>query len=167
LGIATAISILMTGLYLRDALNWLMEVQFERVQRQDVTLVFNQPRPARTRYALTQLPGVLRSEVFRSVPVRLRFQHYHHRLAVLGVDPEGSLRQLLDRQLNSVNLPPDGLVLTQKLGEILHVKPGQTLTLEVLESERPVRQVQVVGIVDEFLGTSAYMDLAALKVFGS
>jgi putative ABC transport system permease protein len=163
LGIAVAIAILLAGFYLGDALSWLMTVQFQIVQREDVTVVFNEPRPASTRYALARLPGVLRSEVFRSVPVRLRHEHYQYRLGLTGIDPQGEFRRLIDRHLNSVPLPPEGLVLTTKLAEILHVQPGDTLTLEVLEGDRPIRQVKVGGFVDETIGLSAYMDIRALN----
>lgn len=163
LGIAVAIAILIVGFYINDALSWLMNVQFQIVQREDVTIIFNEPRPASTRYAIARLPGVLRSEVFRSVPVRLRHEHYQYRLGLTGIEPQGQFRRLIDRHLNSVPLPPEGLVLTTKLAEILHVQPGDTLTLEVLEGDRSIREINVTGFVDETIGLSAYMDIKALN----
>jgi putative ABC transport system permease protein len=43
------------------------------------------------------------------------------------------------------------------------VGPGQSITIEVLEGERPVRDVLVAATVDELVGLSAYMDLRALN----
>lgn len=161
-GIAVAVAILLTGFYLGDALAWLMTVQFQIVQREDVTIVFNEPRPVQAHYAVNHLPGVLKAEVFRSVPVRLRHEHYQYRLALTGIQPQGEFRRLIDRHLNPVFLPPEGVVLTTKLGEILQVQPGDILTLEVLEGDRPTRQVHVTGLVDELVGLAAYMDIQAL-----
>jgi len=62
-----------------------------------------------------------------------------------------------------VALPRDGVVLTTKLAEILGIQPGAALTVEVLEGTRPTRQVAVVGLVDELVGTAAYMDITALN----
>ncbi|OKH22004.1 ABC transporter permease [Hydrococcus rivularis NIES-593] len=163
LGIAVAVAILVTGLYFQDAITYLMTVQFHTVQREDVTVVFNEPRPARTRYEVAHLPGVIRSEPFRLVPARLRFEHRTYRTALTGIDPRGEFRSLIDKNLYSVYLPPDGVVLTAKLAEILGVTPGDTLTVEVLEGSRPVRQVPVVGLVDELIGIQAYMDIDALN----
>jgi putative ABC transport system permease protein len=162
-GIALAVAMLVSGRYAQDVMNYLIDVQFQRVQRDDVTIVFNEPRPARTRYEVEHLPGVLYAEPFRSVAARLRFEHRTHKVGIMGLNPTGELRQLLDRQLNKVNLPLDGILLTTKLAEILNVKPGERLTVEVLEGERPVRQVPVVGLVDELVGISAYMDVRALN----
>ncbi len=163
LGIAVAAAILMVGLYTKDAITYLVNVQFYHVQREDLTLVFNEPRPARTRYEIDRLPGVIRAEPFRIVPARLRFEHRTYRSALTGIEPSGELRGLIDRHLYAVNLPADGVVLSTKLAEILGVTPGDSLTVEVLEGSRPLRQVAVVGLVDELMGVSAYMDIYALN----
>jgi putative ABC transport system permease protein len=40
---------------------------------------------------------------------------------------------------------------------------GDTLTVEILEGERPVREVVVADLVDDFVGTTAYMSRTALN----
>jgi putative ABC transport system permease protein len=45
---------------------------------------------------------------------------------------------------------------------VLGVKPGDVLRVEVLEAERPVREVKVVALVEELIGLMAYMDADAL-----
>ncbi|ANV87335.1 ABC transporter permease [Picosynechococcus sp. PCC 7117] len=163
LGIAVAVAILLTGFGLQGSMTALMDIQFQIVQREDMTLTFNQLLPYRSRYHLRHLPGILKTEVFRSVPVRLRHGHYQYRLAITGLEPQGELRQLVNRQLQPVSLPPGGLVLGTKLGEILHIQPGDRLGVEVLEGKRQQTQTWVMGLVDEPIGLSAYMNLAALN----
>ncbi len=65
--------------------------------------------------------------------------------------------------LNPVSLPPSGIVLTDYLGDLLGVKPGDMLTLEILEGSRPVRQVPVVSLAKQYIGLSGYMDISALN----
>lgn len=163
LGIAVAVAILLTGFGLQGSMTALMDIQFQTVQREDMTLTFNQLLPYRSRYHLRHLPGILKTEVFRSVPVRLRHGHYQYRLAITGLEPQGELRQLVNRQLQPVSLPPAGLVLGTKLGEILHIQPGDRLGVEVLEGKRQQTETWVMGLVDEPIGLSAYMNLAALN----
>lgn len=163
LGIALSVALLLTGRFSMDAIDYIMEVQFQQVQRDDVTVVFNEPRPARATYEVMHLPGVMQAEPFRSVAVRLRSQHYTYKIGVMGLDPHGQLRQLINRELQPVQLPPDGLVLTTKLAELLHVEPGDSLTMEVLEGDRPVKTVTLAATVDELVGVSAYMDRHALN----
>ncbi|MEA5574150.1 ABC transporter permease [Calothrix sp. UHCC 0171] len=162
-GISLAVAILVVGRYSTDAMQHMIDVQYRNVQREDVTIVFNEPRPNRVRYEVANLPGVLRAEPFRAVPARLRFQHRTYRIALTGLEVGGELRRLVDRNLRTLKLPENGVILTTKLAEILGVKPGDVLTVEVLEGERPTRTVAVAGLVDELIGLSAYMDIRALN----
>jgi putative ABC transport system permease protein len=61
-----------------------------------------------------------------------------------------------------VSIPPQGVVLTSKLAEVLGVSVGDAVTVEVLEGARPTRTVPVSALVDELLGLSAYMNVDAL-----
>lgn len=162
-GLACAVAILLLGRYFVDAIEYLAAVQFALVQRDDMTVVAHEPLPATARYELARLPGVLVSESYRAVPVRLRSGHRSRRTALMGLPPDASLRRLLDRNLESVALPPEGLVLTKMLADILEVQPGDTVLVEVLEGSRPKREVPVSGLVDELIGLSAYMDVRALN----
>jgi putative ABC transport system permease protein len=167
-GVGLAVSIVVLGSAMLDAIQLLAHVQFRLVQREDLMVVFNAPRSPRVRHDLDHLPGVLRTEPLRLVPARIRHAHHVRRIAMMGIEPGAELRQLITRRYRSVTLPPEGLVLTAKLGEVLGVGPGDSVTVEVLQGERAVRTVQVVGLVDELLGLSAYMNAQALdRIAGS
>ncbi len=162
LAVALSIAIVVSGRYAIDAVNRLVSVQFHVVQREDVTVVFGEPRPARVRHELAQLAGVLRVEPYREVPARLRLGHRSRMIAVLGLSSGAELRRPVDQDLRPIELPPDGLVLNTKLAEILAARPGDAVTIEVLEGARPVRRVAVAALVDEPVGLGAYMQAGAL-----
>ena len=163
-GIALAVGLLVVGFFLYlDTIGRIIEVQFYEVQREDVAVAFHEPRPSSVKYDLAHLPGVIRSEPYRAVPARLRFAHRTRRTALLGLESAADLRRIVTKDSQPVTLPPDGLLLTTQLAEILGVKPGQNLTVEVLEGARPVCEIAVMGTVDELVGLSAYMDLRALN----
>ncbi len=162
-GIAFAGAILMTGRFQQDTVAFMLHVQYALSQRQDLTVTFVDPTSFRALYELQSLPGVTGAEPFRSVSVRLRHGHYQYRTGIEGLPRGGTLRRLLDTKLDAVPLPPEGLVMTDFLGQILHVRPGDNVTVEVLEGRRAVRRVPVVALVKEYLGLSGYMDLQALN----
>ncbi|MEW6131227.1 MAG: ABC transporter permease [Acidobacteriota bacterium] len=163
IGIAFAIAILIVGRYSLDALDYIINVHFRTLQREDVSVSFNNPRSSKTRYELTHLPGVLLAEPFRSVAARLRFEHRTKRIGILGIQADGDLRQPLDKDLRRVAVPPEGLLLSTMLADMLGVKAGDVVTVEVLEGQRPIKQVVVANLVDELIGISAYMDIRALN----
>jgi putative ABC transport system permease protein len=163
LGIGCAVGILVVGRFGLDAMSYMLQVQFELVQRDDATVFFTEPESAGIRNEVARLPGVLGVEPFRTVPARLRFEHRTKRIDVTGLPPDGELRRLVDEKLRPVQLPVSGVLLTRKLGELLRVKPGEAITASVLEGARPVRTLMVAGLVDEPVGIGAYMDLHALN----
>jgi putative ABC transport system permease protein len=161
--ICASVMMVVVELGMFDAMDRMMSVQFRDVQREDVAVSLNEVRSARSRFELSKLPGVIASEPFRAVPVRLRYQHRSRRTAVLGLPYAGELRRVIDKSGNAVAIPEDGILLTSMLADILGVSAGQVITVEVLDGERPVRSVIVSGTVDEMLGTAAYMEIAALN----
>jgi len=164
LGIACACGLMMVGNYQRGAIDFMVDVQFRQASREDLGLTFIEPTSGRALHELAALPGVDFVEGFRDVPAILRFGQYRHRGAVFGIQPEGQLHRSLDRSLQPVAVPPGGVVLTDHLANaILHVKPGDLLTVEILEGSRPVRQVPVLGITKQYLGVSAYMQQDSLN----
>ena len=163
LGIALAAALIVLGNYVKDSLDYIIEAQFQLAQRQDVTVTFVEPSSNVARHELQHLPGVIRGEPFRAVPVRMRFKHHSRRMAITGLPPNSQLQRLLDDRLRFFHLPDDGLVLSAKLGQLLDLRVGDKVTVEVLEGERPVRQVPVVAMFSEFIGLSAYMNIASLN----
>jgi putative ABC transport system permease protein len=79
----------------------------------------------------------------------------------MGLRADARLYRVMDIARREVPLPPGGIVLSAKLAEVLEAGVGRTVTVEILEGRRPVRDVPVVALVDDFAGVSAYMDLAA------
>ncbi len=162
-GIALACAITTSGLFQGDTVGYMLDVQYNVASHEDLSVTFTDPTSRRAILDLVSLPGVEYGEVFRNVSVRLRHGHRSYRTAIRGIEPGGKVKRLLDTQLHEVRIPQEGVLLTDYLGKLLDVHPGDTITVEVLEGNRPVKQVPVVGLVNEYLGLYGYMDLGALN----
>lgn len=161
-GISLSVALLFVGFYFFDAVDRLIEVQFYHIQREDVQITFTKPLSGTVGYEIANLPAVRRVEMFRAVPARLRFGHRSRRVGLLGLETNGSLRKIVDENFETKHLPPDGIVLTKHLADILGVEAGDLLTVEVKEGARPVREIKVAETIDELIGLNAYMDIRAL-----
>jgi putative ABC transport system permease protein len=163
MGIAAAVAMLVLGTFFLDSIAVLMDLQFFVIQRQDVTVTFVEPVSARALYEVRRLPGVIHAEPLRAVPARLRFGQRSRIISVQGLVAGAELNRVVDVDRGPMRLPPDGLVLSHKLGEVLGAGLGDVVTVEVLDGSRPVRHVPVAGMVEEYMGTSAYMEVDALR----
>ena len=161
-GIGFAVAILMIGFVFNGAIDRLIVTQFWEAERQDVTIGYVEPRSSTAQYALARLPGVMAVEPQRSVAARIRSGHRDRYLAISGVSPTQRFRRIVDREGRAIRMPPGGVVLSLMLANVLEIRPGDVVTLDVLEGHRPVRTLEVTGIVDDIMGLSAYMDIAAL-----
>jgi len=163
-GIASACGLMMVGNYQKGAIDFNVDVQFRQAAREDLSVTFIDPTSGKALHELAALPGVEYVEGFRDVPAVLRFRNHQYRSAIFGIQPVGRLHRSLDRKLLPVAVPPGGIVLTAYLADnILHVKPGDMLTVEVLEGRRQVLRVPVLGITQQYLGVSAYMQQTSLN----
>ena len=161
-GIGFAVAILMIGFVFNGAIDRLIVTQFWEAERQDVTISYVEPHSSTAQYALARLPGVMAVEPQRSVAARIRSGYHDRYLAISGVSPAQRFRRIVDREGRAIRMPPAGVVLSLTLANVLEIRPGDVVTLEVLEGHRPVRTLEVTGIVDDIMGLSAYMDITAL-----
>lgn len=162
-GIALSAAVLVLGSFVEDTVNYVLDVQFFRIQRYDVSIGFAEPGSPRAIHDAGHLPGVIRVEPFRAVPARLRFGPRHRRVGITGLVPDPQLFRPLDMNGRPVPLPAEGLVISAQLAESLGVKVGDTLTVEILEAERPTREVILAAITEDFAAPAAYMDIRAVR----
>jgi putative ABC transport system permease protein len=163
LGISMACGTMMVGGFQEGAINRMVEVQFGLSQREDLMAIYTEPTALRSLYSLQGLQGVEHAEGIRSVPAQLRFEHRSYRTSVEGIAPRGELTRLLDTQLEVIDLPQHGVILTDYLAEMLHIRAGDMLTIEVLEGSRPIVEIPVVGTARQYMGVNAYMQRQALN----
>jgi putative ABC transport system permease protein len=162
-GLALATGIMIVPNCFRDGVNEVMDFQWDLIQRQDVTLGLVEPASSQVRHLLGHLPGVLAVEPLRQTFARIKHGHLHRQLALQGLSPGGLHSRVLDATTHEIVLPPDGLVVSAKLAELLEAQPGDELVVEVLEGRRPVRLVRLVGLAEDFAGMAAYMDVRAVN----
>lgn len=162
-GISMAIGIVVVSRFMYDAMGHMMDVQVHRAMREDINVVLAKPLPQRAVRELEHLPGVFRAEGQRAVAVRFHAGHRWRDAALVGYPPEGELRRLVDRDGTMRPVPEgDQLHLTTKLGELLGLRVGDMVEVELREGDRGTRWLSVGGFVDESFGLQGHMNKPAL-----
>jgi putative ABC transport system permease protein len=163
LALAAATGILIVPNAVRDGINHILDFQWDVVQRQTVGVRLVEPGPPRAIADFRALPGVVHAEPYRSVEVELVAGPRSRRLGLLGFPADNHLYRVIDTQGRRIALPPSGLVVSEVLAQALAVGPGDPVTLRVLQGTRPVREITVAALAEDFAGTAAYLDLAYLN----
>lgn len=161
-GIAFALMVLMLGLFWRDSVAYIIYYQFSVLQRDDVGVSFIEDTSRSSLFELGHAPGVMAVEGYRTLPIRTRRANAQEQTVLFGLPENVQLRQILDRHMKRIGLPPEGALLSKNLADRLGVHSGDTLDIEVLTGKRPTWSVVCAGVVDNWVGTFVAMDLNAL-----
>ena len=163
IGIALACAIMVVGTFFSDAIDFMIDLEFGLAQRQDITVSFVEPTSLQAFYDLQRMPGVEYGEVFRSVPVRLRNEQRSYLTSINAFGKNRDLNRSLNTQHEPINIPEEGILLTDYLGKLLDVQAGDDIIIEILEGRRPVKKIQVSDLVSQYIGIGAYMDIHTLN----
>jgi len=162
LGVAMSVAILTIGFFMFDSINFMMDLQFRLIQREDLTLTFREIMPDRIAHELNRLDGVNRVETYRFLPARLRYGHRDEEVAIQGMEITGRMRRIINADGNEVPVPSTGVVMSSLLANRLEVQSGDEIIVEILEGKRKTTSIKVTGVIEDFLGLSAYMSRDAL-----
>jgi putative ABC transport system permease protein len=156
LGIAMGLAIFVMGRFARDSFNYVMDEIFLREHREDMIVSFSSARPHRALGELEAIPGVALAEGQRAVPVRLRAGNRARDVPLLGIAAGSELRQIIGDAPHPLELPAAGLIVTDRLADLLGVQVGDVVEAEILEGDWPVREVAIAALVSEPFGLQAY-----------
>ncbi len=162
-GLALATGLMVLPGAMSDSIDYLLTFQWNSQQRQDVTVFLTEPTGGRGFHDLERLPGVICAEPIRSVQARLTYGQHHRKLSVTGIAPGANLNRLLDEKSHPITMPEDGLLMSKKLAEVIGAQIGDEVEVAVLEGRRPVLHIPIRGLVTDFAGVAAYMDISTLR----
>jgi putative ABC transport system permease protein len=156
LGIALGLAIFVMGRFSWDSFDHLMDESFPREHQEDMTVLVGRALPARALRELEHAPGVTYAEGQRVVPVRLRAGARWRDTMIIGLPVRPVLRHLLDGGRVERAVPPTGLLLTDKLAELLGARVGDAVAVDLLEGAPVTRALPIAGVIDEAFGLQAY-----------
>ena len=162
LGMAAATAILIVSLFLSDTMEQLIDVTYFMTDRQDATVSFVEKRQQDVVRQIARLPGVFVAEPYREVPVRIRKGSVERRIVVSGRLRGADLNRIIDIELRPVMLPESGLAISSMLAQILGVRAGDSVELDLLEGARRTVSVPVAALVEDYFGIRGMMDGEAL-----
>jgi putative ABC transport system permease protein len=162
-GIAISMAIVVVGAFWNDSIDYLFETQFGSALRGDVVASLVEETSAEVLRDFERLPGVTAVEGTRDIGVRFVNRNHEHRGSIQGFDAAHELRQIVDLSQRIFEPPVDGVIITDRLARKLDIRVGDALRVELLEGERDVLSVPVVGEVKEMMGMNAYMERRALN----
>ena len=163
-GVAASVAIVVMGNFFSDAIDYIVDSQFNVAMRSDVIVWMLEAADDSARHEVARLPGVTAVESGRDVAVRFVNGHVSERGAIQGFARHAELRRIVDmNNREATQLNGDGLVMTDRLADKLNLRIGQSVRVEVLEGRQRNVDVPLSATVREMMGMNAYMERRALN----
>ncbi len=164
-GVIFTFSILGMPWALNDNMNVMIYGQFDKVMVYDAKITLEKPvdKDAALKEILMR-EGFEYGEALLEIPGSLYNETHKKDVLVLGIENKSQLYNILNNSKEKIELPDDGIVISQRLAGLLKVKEGDVLRFESPYS-RAVDQASyltISAVVPQYLGLNAYMKEDAL-----
>lgn len=151
------------ALMLARATSHMVDFQFEQIMKSDVDLAFKDEQGIDALLEVRQLPGVDLAEPVLDVACTLVHGSHRRKGGISGLIPGATLTVPRDAAANALRIPSAGLLVSRKLATLLHLRPGDLVTIEPVKGLREPKTVPVVEIVDSYIGMVVYADIHYLS----
>ena len=171
LGVACGIVLMITTMFMMDAMEHSIDYYFESVRNYDVDVGFAGPVSDAVVEQVRRWPNVAWAEGNVGLPVTLQHGDDSDDSIITGVPAGSKLQTFRDEEGRPVRLSGDGIYPATSTARTMNIERGDVLKLDYaynsrnLRLERPVRVVQAVR---QPIGAGIYMSADALRrQFGS
>ena len=156
-------SVLVTSFMMAEATTYLIDFQFRWLLKSDIELGFKDEHGRDALDEAARLTGVDLAEPVLHVACTFYHGPIEKKGNITGLAPDARLTVPRDRKARAVRIPSNGLTMSRKLAEILHIERGDRVTIQPIKGLRHMHEVPVVEVVDSYLGTAVYADIHYLS----
>ncbi len=169
IGIAGCTALMIAGLGLRTSIFSIIDIQYGDIYRYDLQVSLDTENE-NVQGAITQVKSdentASMTEIYTRAMTASNDQGSQDGYVMVTGDPQALYQQVIFRELDSgapVTLSDDGVVISEKLAELLDLSVGDTITLECGKKA----QATVTGIVEHYVRHYVYMTAAEYQqLFG-
>jgi len=158
-----SVALLVAALFSFDSIDYMIDVIFFQADRQDASLSFASDVGSAAIANVAALPGVIRAEPFRATQVKLRNQHHEVKMSLIALSAGSQLSRILDMDMNPMDPPPNGLVISERVAAKLNLRPGDMVEIELTRKGRRIAYAPIVGIAQSYVGLTAFASLPYLN----
>ncbi|MFA5881061.1 MAG: ABC transporter permease [Eubacteriales bacterium] len=163
LGVSCSFAMMVSSRASFDSTYYLIRYQFGEVERYDIKVTLNQyiDRVKGVNDS-RNIDGVAGAEPMLEVPVTLSNRWLQKDIVITGLPQNSRLYRLVSAEGKHIDLPDNGLVISNQLAKTLEIQPGEVVTIKPFLGDRREEKVVVRQVVPQYVGLGAYMDIDAL-----
>lgn len=156
-------AILFLAMGMSDSFKYMLDFEYSKILKCDYMLNLRDETGYGALFEARRFPGISRVEAQLDVPCHLTNENHSKKISVTGISRDAKLTVPRDKDGNAVKIPETGILINRRLAEILHAKPGDTITMRPVKGLKEPKKVTVAGITETTFGLTAYADFNYLN----
>jgi putative ABC transport system permease protein len=162
-GLSMAYAINTVPLYMAQTIPLMFDKQYSEYQKMDFNVDFSRPMNESVIVEIGHLVNTTRIEPKLEFPFELKNNWYKKTVTIIGAPADTAFYKLVDLENNPVKLERNAIILTDQLAKTLHLQKGDRVKIRNFIPGKEDVTLSVGNIVQQYLGSNAYMDIATMQ----
>lgn len=163
LGVIFSSAILLVALSMGDSMDFMIKQQYGNIQNYDIKVKFSKLISVEELNNIKNITHVNKVEPVLETGVEISNGWRSKEVGFTALIKEPQMYKVEDNNGNSISLPQNGILLSEKLANILGVKVNDSVVVKFYFPGKEKKEMVVKGIVVQYLGLSTYTSMDNLK----
>ena len=163
LGIIFSSALLLVALSMSDSMNFMIEEQYGNIQNYDIKVKFSRIMSVEELSSIKNIEHVTELEPVLETGVEISNGWRSKEVGFTALIEEPQIYRVEDTSGNKINLPSNGILISEKLANVLGVKVNDKVNIKFFFPGKEKREAVIKGIIVQYIGLSAYTSMDSLK----
>lgn len=163
LGIIFSSAILLVALSMSDSVNFMINQQYVNIQNYDIKVKFSNLISVDELSSIKNIDHVKELEPVLETGVEISNGWKSKDVGFTSLIKEPQMYKVEDKGGNNISLPSNGILISEKLANILDVKVNDTVDIKFFFPGKEKQEAVVKGIVVQYIGLSTYTSMDNLN----
>jgi putative ABC transport system permease protein len=159
IGVVFSTAILLIAFSMKDSIDFMVNQQYENIQNYDIKVNFSRFINDEELTSIKNIPHVTELEPIIETGVEISNGWIKKNIGFTALINEPKIYKVTDKNGVAIELPQQGILIPEKLAEILNVKPNDIVYIKSFLPGRDKKAVRVKGIVAQYIGLNAYSSI--------
>ena len=161
LGVMSAVVLLVFSMFTNDAVDYMLNRNFQEVNHYDYTVRLAEPIEYREIQYWQQWEDIYQIEPQLEMPIKIHYNGRSEDELCIGMLSDSDLKRVLNQAGERLQIPEEGMLISRRMAQRLGVTSGEKIKVETKLSGSTTRtsELLVIGINDQLMGSGSYVSL--------
>lgn len=158
-GVVFSAAIILIAFSMKDSIDFMVKQQYDNIQNYDIKVNFTRFLNDKELAGIRSITHVSSIEPVIEAGVEISNGWRKKNVGFVGIIEKPEMYKVTDKNGEQVKLPHKGILIPEKLAEVLNAKPNDIVYIKSFLPGKEKKETYVKGIVAQYIGLSAYSSI--------